>query len=219
MKHSISISTILRGAAAFLSAAILLPVLSAGAVFTPAIDPGDTGMERILWESAAPEAGSGSAEAGLVLSLEDVKSRLESSENERVPHIWPVRFSEAGYISSYFGSRIDPVTGEDTQFHGGIDLADKPNTKIHAAAAGTVVEATESSGYGLTLLIDHGNGYQSRYSHCSGLLVEEGDEVSQGQIIATMGATGRVTGVHLDFRISLDGELIDPLKVLDPAEA
>ena len=73
-------------------------------------------------------------------------------------------------------------------------------------------------GYGLNILIDHGNGYQTRYSHCNSLLVAAGDEVSQGQVIATMGATGRVTGVHLDFRVYLDGAAINPLSVLDPPE-
>ena len=125
----------------------------------------------------------------------------------------PVRICPGPF--SPFGSRVDPVTGEGSEFHGGIDLADRPNTKIHASASGVVVEARDYGGYGLNILIDHGNGYQSRYSHCNSLLVSEGDEVRQGQVIATMGATGRVTGVHLDFRIYLDEEAIDPLILLD----
>ncbi len=213
MKHSFPVKRFLRGAAAFISAAILFPVLSAGAVFFPVADQGDVGIERTFQEQAALSAEGGE---GLILSLESVKAR--QADDESTPHVWPVRFGESGYISSFFGTRLDPVTGESTQFHGGIDLADKAGTKIHASASGTVVEATDFAGYGLTILIDHGNGYQSRYSHCSALLVEEGDEVTQGQVIATMGATGRVTGVHLDFRIYLDGELIDPMTVLDPAD-
>ena len=74
----------------------------------------------------------------------------------------------------------------------------------------------EYGSFGLTILIDHGNGYETRYSHCSNLLVSEGDTVVQGQIIATMGATGRATGVHCDFRVYLDGTAIDPMTVLDP---
>ncbi len=214
MKHPLPLKRFLRGAAAFLSAAILFPALSAGAVFFPVADQGDVGIERTLRDQAA--FSSEEPGEGLILSLENVKS--QQAADESIPHVWPVRFGESGYISSFFGSRIDPVTGENTQFHGGIDLADKAGTKIHASASGTVVEAEDYAGYGLTILIDHGNGYQSRYSHCSALLVEVGDEVTQGQVIATMGATGRVTGVHLDFRIYLDGELIDPMTVLDAAD-
>ncbi len=215
MKSSSLLKRFLRGAAALLSAAILLPALSAGAVFSPVADRVNEAVKRSLREQAVHFTAE--PNEGLILSLEDVKTRQEAGEN--LPHVWPVRFSESGYLSSLFGTRIDPVNGETTQFHGGIDLADKAGTKIHAAASGTVLEAEEhDGGYGLTILIDHGNGYQSRYSHCSGLLVEAGDQVTQGQVIATMGATGRVTGVHLDFRVYLDGELIDPLTVLDDAE-
>lgn len=212
MKHTFPMKRFLRSAAALLSAAILVPVISVHGAIIPASEKRAAIPERSLREQvsqAAPASGE-----GLILSLGDVKTRQESGET--IPHVWPVRFSDSGYVSSEFGPRLDPLTGEYTQFHGGVDLADKAGTKIHASAAGTVVEAEEhDGGYGLTILIDHGNGYQSRYSHCSGLLVQAGDEVSQGQVIATMGATGRVTGVHLDFRIYLDGELIDPMTVLD----
>ena len=211
MKSGRPICRILKSAAAILIAAfILTPVLSAGA-------------EYLSPDKAAPMTGrrsfdligsSGLFESEVTLSLEEVKARKDDSE-EYFPHVWPVRFSDHGYISSYFGLRIDPVTGEGSQFHSAIDLADKPGTKIHAAASGVVVEAYDSEGYGLNILIDHGNGYQTRYSHCNSMLVAEGDEVSQGQVIATMGATGRATGVHLDFRVYLDGTAIDPLIVLD----
>ena len=153
-------------------------------------------------------------EAEVSITLEEIKSREDVSD-EYIPHVWPVRFSDHGYVSSYFGIRIDPVTGEGSEFHKAIDLADKLGTKIHASASGVVVEASSSEGYGLNIVIDHGNGYQTRYSHCNSLLVAVGDTVSQGQVIATMGATGRVTGVHCDFRIYRDGVAIDPLTVLD----
>jgi len=156
---------------------------------------------------------SGYNKAEVTISLDDLKAKEENEEY--FPHVWPVSFSECGYISSFFGNRIDPINQDTVQFHAAIDLADKPNTKIHASASGIVIEAEESSGYGLNILIDHGNGYQTRYSHCNNLLVSVGDEVVQGQVIATMGATGRATGVHLDFRVYLDGNAIDPLTVLD----
>lgn len=148
--------------------------------------------------------------------LAAVQQALEEDELAHIPHVWPVRFSESGSVSSYFGYRLNPTEGVGTEFHGGIDLADKRNSKIYAAGSGTVAEAKRNGGYGLTILIDHGNGYQSRYSHCSSLFVSEGDAVTQGEIIATMGRTGRATGVHLDFRVYIDGSVVDPLEILDP---
>ncbi len=210
MSYRSPLKKLLRCTAALLIAlAAVLPAVSAGAQNLPSDTAPMTGRRSfdLLGSSELHEAE-------VTISLEEIKAREDDSE-EYVPHVWPVRFSDHGYISSYFGTRIDPVTGEGLEFHGGIDLADKPGTKIHASASGVVVDAYESAGFGLNILIDHGNGYQTRYSHCNSMLVEEGDTVKQGQVIATMGATGRVTGVHLDFRVYLDGETIDPLLLLD----
>ncbi len=216
MKFTSMIKPLLRSISALVSAAILLPTLSVGAAFSPAADPGDLGMDLIPLEETVSSSDPAAPAEGLILSLEDVKARLDGEEY--IPHVWPVRFTDHGYISSYYGNRLDPVTEEYTQFHGGLDLADKPNTRIHASAAGTVIRTEEDESFGLTLVIDHGNGYETRYSHCSLLLVEEGDEVSQGQVIASMGATGRATGIHLDFRVYWEGTLMDPMLVLDPLE-
>lgn len=200
---------LLHRAAALLGAAVIVfSGVPAAAVHAPDHRIADADIR------AALPVDSGERE--LILSLDELKAQADS--DEFIPHVWPVIFGESGFVSSFFGSRVDPVTGETLEFHQGIDLADKPNTKIHAAASGTIVEADDYGGYGLTLLIDHGNGYQTRYSHCSSFLVDVGDEVTQGQIIATMGATGKVTGVHCDFRIYLDGTAIDPLTVLDEAD-
>ncbi len=210
MKHS-TLNKLLRGAGALLFISLItVPVLSVGAKSPKTAAavpvPGRSSFDAIVTES---EAWRGE----MALKQEDAPALARAEED--FPHVWPVRFSENGYVSSFFGSRLDPVTEEVSEFHAGIDLADKPNTKIHAAASGTVTEAVDYGGYGLTILIDHGNGYETRYSHCNSLLVAEGDVVSQGQVIATMGATGRVTGVHCDFRVYLDGTAIDPLTVLD----
>lgn len=213
MNFSNPIRKLLRCTAALLiSLAVVLPVVSVAAQDRPSETVPMTGRRSfdLLGSSELYEAE-------ITLSLEEIKAREDSSD-EFIPHVWPVRFSDHGYISSYFGTRIDPVTGEGLEFHGGIDLADKPGTKIHASASGVVLDAYESEGYGLTILIDHGNGYQTRYSHCNSMLVAAGDKVSQGQVIATMGDTGRVTGVHCDFRIYLNEEAIDPMILLDELE-
>ena len=211
MRFGTPIRRILRCMAALLIVAVaVLPALSSGVRSVAAENPAPMTGRRSFDLISSSEL----YESEVIISLDEIKAR-ETDDGEYIPHVWPVRFSDHGYISSYFGTRVDPVTGEGTEFHAAIDLADKPGTKIHAAASGIVVDAYESEGYGLNILIDHGNGYQSRYSHCNSLLVAEGDTVSQGQVIATMGATGRVTGVHCDFRIYLDGTAIDPLTVLD----
>ena len=213
MNFSNPIRKLLRCTAALLIAlAVVLPVFSAAAQDRPSETAPMTGRRSfdLLGSSEL-------FEAEITLSLEESKAREDASD-EYIPHVWPVRFSEHGYISSNFGTRVDPLTGEGLVFHGGIDLADRPGTKIHASASGVVLDAYDSEGYGLTILIDHGNGYQTRYSHCNSMLVSAGDTVSQGQVIATMGDTGRVTGVHCDFRIYLNEEAIDPLILLDELE-
>ena len=211
MKFSNPIKKLLRCSLALLIvAAAAFPALTVAAEYLSPDKPAPMTGRRSFDLIGAEER----RDSEFSLTLEEIKAREDMSE-EYIPHVWPVRFSDHGYVSSRFGMRIDPVTGEGSEFHRGIDLADKLNTKIHAAASGVVIEAYDSEGYGLNILIDHGNGYQSRYSHCNCLLVSEGDTVSQGQVIATMGATGRVTGVHCDFRIYWDGTAIDPLTVLD----
>lgn len=150
----------------------------------------------------------------LALSLETLSAA--AGDTSGIPDCWPVKMDAGCHLTSTFGYREDPVTGDSVEFHAGIDLADKLNTKIYAAGSGIVLEVEESSGYGLYILIDHGNGYTSRYSHLNTSLVEAGEEITKGQLIGTMGASGRVTGVHLDFRIYLDGTAVDPISVLSP---
>ena len=213
MNLSNPIRKLLRCSAALLIVlAAVLPLFSAAAQDRPSETVPMTGRRSfdLLGSSEL-------FEAEITSSLEEIKAR-EDNTDEYIPHVWPVRFSEHGYISSNFGTRTDPLTGEGLVFHGGIDLADRPGSKIHASASGVVLDAYDSEGYGLTILIDHGNGYQTRYSHCNSMLVSAGDTVTQGQVIATMGDTGRVTGVHCDFRIYLNEEAIDPLILLDDLE-
>lgn len=156
------------------------------------------------------------ADTGALAHTLDEAEALLAESDTYIPHVWPVEFSEVGYISSCYGPRLDPVTGESIRFHAGVDLADRSGSKIYAAAAGTVAKLENDwDGLGLNLVIDHGNGYTTRYSHLSGALAEEGDLVEQGQLIALMGSSGYSTGSHLDFRVYLDGLPIDPMGVLD----
>ncbi len=117
---------------------------------------------------------------------------------------------ESGYISSFFGKRPDPFTGE-TAFHAGIDFAAAPGTRVLAAADGVISFAGRDKSYGKLVEITHGNGYVTRYAHNSSLLVEPGQTVRRGDPLALMGSTGRSTGTHLHFEVLRDGRPVNPM--------
>ncbi len=129
-----------------------------------------------------------------------------SDTGRQVTLIWPL----TGRISSPYGWRTHPVYNTK-QFHGGIDIAVQEGTDVKAAASGRVVEAGWMGGYGLGIVIDHGSSITTWYGHNSRLLVNEGDWVSKGQIIAKSGNTGVSTGPHLDFRVKVNGKTDDPI--------
>jgi len=98
------------------------------------------------------------------------------------------------------------------RWHAGIDIDGNYGTPIYAAGGGRVTYASaDRSGYGLHVVIDHGNGYSTLYGHASKIFVRSGQSVSQGQTIAVQGCTGRCTGVHLHFEIRIGGGAINPL--------
>jgi len=115
-----------------------------------------------------------------------------------------------GYISSYFGERMDPFNGEEA-FHKGIDFASDAGTDVLAVAAGIVTWAGPREGYGNLVEINHGNGYVTRYGHAARTLVAVGDQVERGQAVAVVGSTGRSTGPHVHFEVVRDGRQIDPM--------
>lgn len=114
-------------------------------------------------------------------------------------------------VTSEFGNRVDPITGNVDTFHDGIDIGYPVGTPINAVKDGIVTSVVYSnSGYGYHLEIDHGNGITTLYGHCSKILVTEGQNVSQGEVIALVGKTGRVTGAHLHLTVELDGSPENP---------
>jgi VCBS repeat-containing protein len=115
--------------------------------------------------------------------------------------------------TSSFGLRLDPIT-KHRRFHSGIDFGAKTGTKIHAAASGLIVFAGANGGFGKQVVIDHGAGVRSHYSHLSEILVDEGKLVEQGVPIALVGSTGRSTGPHLHFSVTRQGEFIDPSSMM-----
>ena len=127
-----------------------------------------------------------------------------------VPSIWPV----TGRVSSYYGYRTDPINGLRS-FHNGIDIAAVYGTPIYATANGIVIFSSwNSGGYGNEVIIDHQNGYVTYYGHNSKNLVKKGDYVKKGQVIAYIGSTGRSTGPHVDYRISINGKKVNPINYI-----
>ncbi|HEY6452486.1 MAG TPA: M23 family metallopeptidase, partial [Steroidobacteraceae bacterium] len=119
----------------------------------------------------------------------------------------PVR---EGYISSYFGERMDPFDGEEAM-HKGVDFATDAGSDVLAVASGIVTWAGPREGYGNLVEINHGNGYSTRYAHNAQTLVSVGDTVQRGQAIAVVGSTGRSTGPHVHFEVLKNGLQIDPM--------
>ena len=116
-------------------------------------------------------------------------------------------------LSSTFGVRVDPFL-HVAAMHTGLDFRGDAGDPIHATAAGTVVGAGWSGGYGRMVEIDHGNGLSTRYGHLSQIDVKVGDEIRIGQVIGRMGSTGRSTGPHLHYETRIDGDAVDPQKFL-----
>lgn len=185
--------------------------------------------------SGGGKGGSGPTRDALVtgedsyLMAQQIKNQLDLQEKEldellakvnndkayfrSLPNQWPT----SGEISSYYGWRKSPFGGRSESFHDGIDIANDSGTKVCAAADGQVVFAGWQPVYGRTILIEHGHGFTTKYAHNSALLVEEGDRVKKGQVIARMGTTGRSTGPHLHFSIMKWDQTLDPLIYLpDP---
>lgn len=121
--------------------------------------------------------------------------------------IWPC--PSCTYITSRFGLRIHPITG-DRKSHNGLDIGAGYGAAIVAADGGTVSWADVKGGYGNCVMINHGNGYVTLYGHMSSIAVSNGQSVSQGDTIGYVGSTGLSTGPHLHFEIHSGGGLIDP---------
>lgn len=119
--------------------------------------------------------------------------------------IWPI----SGPITSEFGWRTHPITG-DQRFHSGLDIGGDYGIPVHAAQAGTVTYAGWISGYGNTVIIDHGGGVTTLYGHNQSLAVGEGQSVAQGEVISYCGSTGNSTGPHCHFEVRQNGEPVSP---------
>ena len=132
--------------------------------------------------------------------LRGQKARLGST-----PSVWPAR----GWVTSDFGTRIDPYTGKRTM-HRGIDIANQPGVPVLSPARGVVSFAATSGGFGKMIVLDHGYDIRTRYGHLSELKVQVGDHVERGEIIGSIGNSGRSTGPHLHYEVEVNGMCENP---------
>jgi murein DD-endopeptidase MepM/ murein hydrolase activator NlpD len=128
------------------------------------------------------------------------------------PSIMPT----SGWLSSHFSqSRLHPILHEN-RAHEGIDVSAPRNAPIVAPASGRVRDVGFVAGYGNTFEIDHGNGIVTKYAHCTRIVVRNGQVVSRGQLIATVGNTGLSIGPHLHYEVHVNGKPVDPLRYVLP---
>ncbi|HXH72540.1 MAG TPA: M23 family metallopeptidase [Mariprofundaceae bacterium] len=144
------------------------------------------------------------------LSVINYSLQEKRSEANAKPHAWP---TEGGWISSHYGQRMDPFTGEPAR-HEGVDIANRFGAPVLAAGRGVVTFAGKMTDFGYMVDIDHGYGYATRYGHLSGITVKPGDIVEDGQLIGRIGSTGRSTGPHLHYEVHRYGQHIDPASFL-----
>ena len=140
----------------------------------------------------------------LLSSVSQQRSLLQS-----VPSIAPVN----GWVTSGFGKRISPFTGESTM-HQGLDLASPVGTAIFAPADGVVIFSGAKEGFGNFVMVAHGYGIVTRYGHNAENLVQVGQRVGRGEQIATVGMTGQTTGPHLHYEIVLNGLVVNPQRFI-----
>ncbi len=159
------------------------------------------------------EALSDDTFEGVVGNLELELRQWEGMQN-LMANLPLTRPTKAGYVSSHFGKRRDPITGRRA-VHKGVDIAAPTWTPIFATAGGTVTFAGTKPAYGKLIEIDHGYGFVTRYAHLKSILVKTGQQVTFHEKIAKMGSTGRSTGSHVHYEVLYEGNQVDPVNFFE----
>lgn len=149
----------------------------------------------------------------LDLSLEDIYETASGlGENiNNIPAIQPIINNDLTLLTASFGMRIHPFYKSLSQ-HKGVDFTVPEGSRVFATADGVVSDASNrTSSSGLTLTIDHGNGYETRYSHLGEVFVRKGQRINRGDIIAATGNTGLSLAPHLHYEVYYEGEAVDPV--------
>lgn len=175
-----------------------------GGVYLPLDSPSLDQLQKLL--SRMDQVSEQHADVFTLIESRLLEARLQSLV---VPSTAPV----AGEIGSGFGVRPDPITGRNA-LHSGLDFPAEPGTPIRAAAGGVVVSTEWHPQFGHLLELDHGKGLTTLYAHNSQVMVQRGDIVKRGQVVARVGNSGRSTGPHLHFEVLVDGVPQDPARFL-----
>lgn len=179
----------------------------------PASTPAETTAPETAKEPEEDEESSRLQEAIAVFKASQ-QEFADLSEPANVTYAaTPLPFSYhspvEGLTSSGFGYRLHPILDE-VKFHFGTDFAAYSGTDIYAFAAGTVITASENDSHGKYVIIEHSDGYQTLYAHCSVVYVSDGEQVEIGQKIALVGETGQATGPHLHFELMKNELYLNP---------
>jgi len=151
----------------------------------------------------------------LLVGIEDRLALVRSGVERRqalalaTPSIWPV----TGWLSSPYGGRKDPFTGQD-DFHPGLDISSPQGEPVLAPADADVSSAGPGGDYGNLVVLDHGYGIVTKFGHLSRFAVSPGQRVKRGDVIAYVGTTGRSTSPHLHYEIWMNGRLTNPMRLL-----
>jgi murein DD-endopeptidase MepM/ murein hydrolase activator NlpD len=178
-----------------------------------------------------PEAAAAAGKPEVSASLERLSAEIKASESRLkaletllldrrlsdavTPGGWP---ADGGFVSSGYGRRVDPFTGNGA-YHDGVDIAARMGSPIRAMADGVVSYTGEKSNFGRVVEVTHGNGLITRYAHASTLVAKMGDKVKRGDVVAQVGSTGRSTGPHIHLEVLKDGRSVNPAKYLRHASA
>jgi murein DD-endopeptidase MepM/ murein hydrolase activator NlpD len=180
----------------------------------------DFGVARQITAQLGKRAGAppAQAEASAPAAAAEAKPKADAHADalQPTPATDGVVSPVDGRLSSAFGPRRDPITGEP-QFHGGVDLAAPQGSDVRAATGGEVIYSGRRERAGNVVEVRRGDVVMS-YAHLDQVLVGAGQTVSAGDVLATVGSTGRTTGPHLHFAVSRDGKALDPALVLAGSE-
>ena len=171
------------------------------------------GMQEIFTQNIEESKQAVELAKATTVAEEQLALKVEEQQKIKASTFEGVYFSVrpvTGTITSRYGS----VESIRSHAHSGLDIAAPSGTPIQAAAGGTVSFAGTMGGYGNLVIIDHENGVQTYYGHCSKIYASVGDEVAAGDTIAAVGTTGFSTGNHLHFEIRKDGKTINPQRYL-----
>jgi murein DD-endopeptidase MepM/ murein hydrolase activator NlpD len=169
--------------------------------------PKDALLSRVQAGIAWLQNEAGSEER----SLQDLTSVIQSKQAkwDATPSIWPVK----GWITSGFGKRVSPFTGQ-MAVHEGVDIGAPFNTPVQAPASGRVVVTGFDPRMGNLVAIDHGYGMETQYGHLAKVLVKSGQKVRRGDVIGLVGSTGLSTGPHLHYHIKSNSHAVDPQRYI-----